>query len=47
MGLLVDQIQILRTDMTRIALQTVRRLTNEILGMKGLKILLPFAAAPR
>ena len=35
-GLLVDQYQILQTNITRTILQTVRRITHEILGVKGL-----------
>ena len=31
------QYKILRSDIRRVALQTVRRITNEILGVKGLK----------
>ena len=37
-GLLVDQIPILQTNSTRTVWQTVRRITNEILGVKGLSI---------
>ena len=31
------QYQILKTNITRTVLQTVRRITNEILGVKGLR----------
>ena len=34
---LLIQHQILQTNMMRIVWQTVRRITNEILGVKGLK----------
>ena len=36
-GLLVDSKQILQTNIIGIVQQTVRRITNEILGVKGLK----------
>ena len=35
-GLLVDTIQILQANIIRILWQTVRRITNEILEVKGL-----------
>ena len=35
-GLLIDPIPILQTNITRTIWQTVRRITNEILGVKGL-----------
>ena len=35
MGLLIDPVQILQNKVMRIV--TVRRITNEILGVKGLK----------
>ena len=37
MGLLIDPVQILQSKVMRIVWQTVRRITNEILGVKGLK----------
>ena len=37
MGLLIDLVQILQSKVMRIVWQTVRRITNEILGVKGLK----------
>ena len=36
MGLLIDLIPNSPTNIMRIVLQTVRRITNEILGVKGL-----------
>ena len=33
------QYQILQTGITRIVLQTVRRITNKIVGVEGLKLL--------
>ena len=36
-GLLVDSIQILQTNIIGIVWQTVKRITNEILGVKGVK----------
>ena len=36
-GLLVDYIQILQTNIIGIVWQTVKRITNEILGVKGVK----------
>ena len=36
-GLYVDPIQILQTNITRTVWQTVRGITNEILGVKGLR----------
>ena len=36
-GLLVDLKQILQTDIIGIVWQTVKRITNEILGVKGVK----------
>ena len=36
-GLLVDSIQILQTNILEIVWQTVKRITNEILGVKGVK----------
>ena len=36
MGLLIDLIPILQTDIMRIIWQTVRRIADEILGVKGL-----------
>ena len=39
---LVDLIKILSTNITRTVWQTVRRITNEILGVKGLNNHLPF-----
>ena len=36
-GLLVDPYQILLTNIIRTVSQTVRRITNEILGVKGLR----------
>ena len=33
------QYQILQTGITRIVLQTVRRITNKIMGVEGLKLL--------
>ena len=35
-GLLIDPIPILQTNITRTIWQTVRRITNEILGVEGL-----------
>ena len=37
MGLLIDLVQILQSKVMRIVWQTVRRIANEILGVKGLK----------
>ena len=37
MGLLIDPVQILQSKVMRIVWRTVRRITNEILGVKGLK----------
>ena len=37
MGLLIDLVQILQSKVMRIVWQTVRRIINEILGVKGLK----------
>ena len=37
MGLLTDPVQIFQSKVMRIVWQTVRRITNEILGVKGLK----------
>ena len=36
MGLLIVRYQILKINIMRIIWQTVRRITNEILGVKGL-----------
>ena len=36
-GLLVDSIQILQTNIIGIVWQTVKRITSEILGVKGVK----------
>ena len=38
MGLLIDPIKILQTNIIRIIWETVRRISNEILGVKGLKL---------
>ena len=38
MGLLIDPYQILQTNIIRIVWQTVRRITNEILGVKGVNL---------
>ena len=35
-GLLIDPVPILQTNITRTVWQTVRRITNEILGVRGL-----------
>ena len=37
-GYLLIQYQILRTNITRIILQIVRRISNEMLGVKGLSL---------
>ena len=38
MRLLIDPIKILQTNIIRIIWETVRRISNEILGVKGLKL---------
>ena len=38
MGLLIDPIKILQTNIISIIWETVRRISNEILGVKGLKL---------
>ena len=37
--MLMNRCQILQTNIMRIVWQTVRRIANEILGVKGLKVL--------
>ena len=44
-GYLLNQYQILQTNLMRIIWQTVRKIPNEILRVKGLQIILKSASA--
>ena len=46
MGVLIDSIPVLQTNIMRIILWKVRRITSEILGVKGLTTRLTTAVPP-